>query len=119
MSKVPFHNCCSECSELELVLHFYKPSEVTIECDDGDVEAGSAYYELLEPTKHTGWGVELIPSSSSLVVTHRFAGSNEYMSISPDEKIVGVDHEGKHVALKIQSTVESGFKYIVLMDYSS
>ena len=52
-------------------------------------------------------------------MTHRFAGSNEYMPITPDEKIVGVDHEGKHVALRIQSTVESGFKYTVLMDCTS
>ena len=41
------------------------------------------------------------------------------MPITSDEKIVGVDHEGKYVVLRIQSTTEFGFKYIVLMDYTN
>ena len=112
-------HCSEACNELELVSQFYKVSEVAIDSDDGDMDAGSAFYELLEPTKHTGWGVELVPSSSSLVVTHRFEGSEEYLPITPEEKIVGVDHEGKYVAIRIQSTLESRFKYTVLMDCTS
>ncbi len=89
-------------------------SEVVIENDD--VDDSSPYFELLEPEKHTGWGVEIVPTSSSLVVSHRFVDSDEFWPITPEEKIVGVDHEDKYLVIKIQSTTGSEFKYSVLLD---
>lgn len=108
-----------ECTEFELVLHFYEVSDVVIECNDGDTNAGTLYYELPKPTKHTKWGVELVPSSYSLVVAHRSEGSKEYLPITLEEKIVGVDHEGKFVVIQIQSTTESKFEYTILLDCTS
>jgi hypothetical protein len=105
------------CSDLELVQQFYTVSKVVIENDDG--ETSSPNYELLEPIKHTGWGVELVPLSSILVVTHRFVGSDEYMPITPEEKIIEVDHKDKYMVIKIESTTESKFKYTVVMDCTS
>ena len=93
-------------SNLELIQQFYKVSKVVIKNDDG--ETSSSYYELLEPIKHTGWGEELVPLSSNLVVTHRFDGSDEYMQITPEKKIVEVDHDDKYVVIKSTYVVIRG-----------
>ena len=104
-------------NDLELVQQFYTVSNAVFESDNG--ETSSPYYKLLEPTRHTGWGVELNPLSCNLVITHRFVGSDDYMPITPEEKIIEVDYDDKFVVIKIESTTESKFEYTILMDCTS
>lgn len=94
-------------------------SDFEIESDDGDENSKTTYFELLEPVRHTGWGVQHVPSSSHLVIAHRWTGSHLYSPLTPEERIVDVDHHEKYLVVKIESTTENKFKYRVLIDCTS
>lgn len=104
---------------MEVVTQFYKYSDVVIDSDDGSVDDTQVLFELLDPERHTGWGVELVPLSPHLVLTHRWIGDHRFLPINPEEKIVSVDHEEKYVVVAIESTSIPVYSYTVLMDCTS
>ena len=104
-----------QCSDLELIQQYYKESALVIDSSEGE-DSAATLYELREPEKHSRWSVEIAPMSSNLVLSHLFEGAEDFLPLSVDEKIIGIDFDTKYILFKIEFTTESKLQYSVVID---
>ena len=69
--------------------------------------------------ENIGWGIQIVPTTSNLVVVRRFEGSELFLPITPTTKIIGVDHNNKYVVIKVDCNTGSKLQYTVLLDCTS
>ena len=77
---------------MELIQQYYKESALHIDSSEGE-DSVATLYELREPEKHSRWSVEIAPMSSNLVLSHLFEGAEDFLLLSVDEKIIGIDFD--------------------------